>query len=564
MSNFTFRWLLLALGLLAGPVVAQPTWQWATPLNTTAPYSWPTFTEAEADAAGNTVVAGYFQGTVRVGNFTLTSAGGADVLVARISPTGQWLQAVQGGGAADDYAYDLALDAAGNATVAGVFEVSSSSQPGFTTTFGTTTLTATGSKDSFVATLSTGGTWTRVLRVGNTASCIVAAVRYEANGTLLVAGGFEGPSLTLGSTTLGSRARETPFVAQLTLGGQWQQAAAPAVTYLSNNANFGISEIARDPAGALVVAGVFRGTVQLDFYTLTNQSSSSTGDLFVGRLDNYGQWQQMAQGGGSSDDYPTAFVLTPAGEVLIGGALSGTSTARFGAFTAPLSGNNDAFVARLSPGGQWTQLLVGGGAGADDVTSLVLDAAGQVFAVGSFSVAPSGSATGITFGTTTLTSVGPSDNFVTRITPAGWGPMLQFGSASYDYLTAACALPTGGVAVVGAYYAGPIAFGSISLNDPNGNTYVAHLAGLGLATAAPTPAARFALAPNPATGTVRLTWPEASNSARPVKLLDALGREVRRQVLPARATAATLDVAGLTPGLYVVRCGAAATRLQVE
>jgi hypothetical protein len=537
-------------------------------LSITAPYSWPTFTEAEADAAGNTVVAGYFQGTVRVGNFTLTSAGGADVLVARVSPTGQWLQAVQGGGAADDYAYDLALDAAGNATVAGVFEVSSSSQPGFTTTFGTTTLTATGSEDSFVATLSTGGTWTRVLRVGNTASCIVAAVRYEANGNLLVAGGFEGPSLTLGSTTLGSttlgsRARETPFVAQLTPGGQWQQAAAPAVTYLSNNANFGISEIARDPAGALVVAGVFRGTVQLDFYTLTNQSSSSTGDLFVGRLDNYGQWQQMAQGGGSSDDYPTAFVLTPAGEVLIGGALSGTSTARFGAFTAPLSGNNDAFVARLSPGGQWTQLLVGGGLGADDVTSLALDAAGQVFAVGSFGNGPTGGVSA-TFGATTLTPVGFSDNFVARITPAGWGPVQSFGSAGFDFLTAACALPAGGMAVAGGYSMGPLVLGATSLNNPGGDVYVARFTGLGLATAAPTPAARFALAPNPATGAVHLTWPAASPAARLVQLFDALGREVRRQVLPARAIAATLNVAGLAPGLYVVSCGAATSRLQVD
>lgn len=74
----------------------------------------------------------------------------------------------------------------------------------------------------------------------------------------------------------------------------------------------------------------------------------------------------------------------------------------------------------------------------------------------------------------------------------------------------------------------------------------------------------FALAPNPTTGAVRLTWPGATAVSRPVQLLGAVGREVRRQVLPAHADAATLDVTGLAPGLYVGRCGAAASRLQVE
>ncbi len=74
----------------------------------------------------------------------------------------------------------------------------------------------------------------------------------------------------------------------------------------------------------------------------------------------------------------------------------------------------------------------------------------------------------------------------------------------------------------------------------------------------------FTLAPNPATAQVRLSWPEASAAPRPVLVLDGLGREVRRLLLPARATSAALDVAGLAPGFYVVHCGPAAARLVVE
>jgi hypothetical protein len=55
-----------------------------------------------------------------------------------------------------------------------------------------------------------------------------------------------------------------------------------------------------------------------------------------------------------------------------------------------------------------------------------------------------------------------------------------------------------------------------------------------------------------------------AGGAREVVVLDALGRAVRRQVVPARAAAVTLSVAGLAPGLYLVRCGAATGRLVVE
>ena len=47
-------------------------------------------------------------------------------------------------------------------------------------------------------------------------------------------------------------------------------------------------------------------------------------------------------------------------------------------------------------------------------------------------------------------------------------------------------------------------------------------------------------------------------------MTDALNRVVRRAALPAQATALTLDVTGLAPGVYTVRCAAATARLLVE
>ncbi|WP_210518184.1 FG-GAP-like repeat-containing protein [Hymenobacter terricola] len=80
-----------------------------------------------------------------------------------------------------------------------------------------------------------------------------------------------------------------------------------------------------------------------------------------------------------------------------------------------------------------------------------------------------------------------------------------------------------------------------------------------LATAPGTAPAVLAAYPNPATGRVTLALPPAATRA---ELLDALGRVVRS--VPAQAGAATLDVAGLAPGLYVVRAAGQVVHIQVE
>ena len=71
------------------------------------------------------------------------------------------------------------------------------------------------------------------------------------------------------------------------------------------------------------------------------------------------------------------------------------------------------------------------------------------------------------------------------------------------------------------------------------------------------------LFPNPARAHATLDVP-AAPQARPVEITDALGRLVSHSVLPANAPAAGIDLRGLMPGVYTVRCGGATTRLVIE
>jgi hypothetical protein len=82
-------------------------------------------------------------------------------------------------------------------------------------------------------------------------------------------------------------------------------------------------------------------------------------------------------------------------------------------------------------------------------------------------------------------------------------------------------------------------------------------------TVAVSPAAGLALFPNPAHATATLKV-AATAYDREVRLLDMRGREAARLLLPARAAAAVLPLAGLPAGVYAVRVGTATARLVVE
>ncbi|GAB3576007.1 T9SS type A sorting domain-containing protein [Hymenobacter daeguensis] len=560
------------LGLVAAPGVVHAqaqTWQWATaPTAIVDPGGAPNalggsgVSAIALDATGNTVVAGSFYGSITLGSTTLTSAGNTDIFVAKMSPTGEWLQAVRAGGPGEDVVMALKLDAAGNAVLAGRFGRIATVG---TATFGSTTLTVAGSNgnsDGFVARLSPGGQWLQAVQVGGTGSDQISAMDLDGAGNAVVVGNFTG-SVALGATTYSAPTGATHlFVAKLNLGtGTW--------TALNQGSSlFAVQPgaLVLDAAGNAVVAGRYSGSITLGGTTLTPTRSEGT---FVARLSAGGQWTQAVQPGQSPGSFAppsviNSLVVDAAGTVTMVGTLIESAT--FGSTTLTSAGTYDVFVAKLNAAGQWTQAVRAGGPVNDIPGSIALDAAGNAVITGLFG--PYGSYTQLTatFGNITLTSAGTYDAFVATLSPSGqWLQAVRAGGTGSD-VAGPLAIDAAGNITVGGSCTGPAAFGSTTLASTSsyGMAFVARLSSQALAAHTAAPAEPFSLAPNPATGTVHLTWPETSSAARPVQVFDALGREVRRQQLPARTTEATLDVAGLAPGLYMVRCGAAASRLQVD
>jgi len=165
------------------------------------------------DANGNSYVTGYFYNSATFGTTTLTSSGYADIFVAKLDSSGNWLWAKQAGGASFDYGYGIAVDDNGNSYITGVFEEIA--------TFGTTTLTSSGYEDIFVAKLDSNGNWLWVKQAGGTGwDDYGRGIAVDANGNSYVTGYFW-DSATFGTTTLTSSGNSDIYVAKLDCNGNW-------------------------------------------------------------------------------------------------------------------------------------------------------------------------------------------------------------------------------------------------------------------------------------------------------------------------------------------------------
>ncbi|MCC3155400.1 T9SS type A sorting domain-containing protein [Hymenobacter sp. BT770] len=469
-SAGTFRLLaLLALCWVVGPVAAQqaaPFFSSAISVGLTQggeSYAGATAT----DAQGNVYITGTFAGTLTIGGQTFTSrASHFDLFVAKYDAFGNNLWAVSAGGDSDDRANGLVLDASGNVYISGSHATEA--------TFGTITLPnavgqpgATWYSDAFVAKLDGAGHWLWATHAGGSGDDYGTDLAIDANGTLVLAGGFDSPTATFGAVQLtkASSVSFTPdlFVARLSATGAWL-----GVTAIGGTGAEEMGGVALDAAGNAYVCGAFTSpTIAFGSTVLSNANPSpgttpATSDLFVAKLTPAGTWQWATRAGGTSYDRAAGIAVDATGRAYITGGF-GNGTTAFGPTSLTNSGTAntlDVFVAALDAAGAWRWATQAGGPDAEAAMALALTAADEVVITGEF-LSRSAQFGPLTLANTSAAS--QSDAFLAKLDAAGaWQWALGTSGTGDESGTALILDPYGGIGVLGIYW-GPATFGSTTL-----------------------------------------------------------------------------------------------------
>ncbi|MBW6514902.1 MAG: hypothetical protein K0B87_09150 [Candidatus Syntrophosphaera sp.] len=176
-----------------------------------------------------------------------------------------------------------------------------------------------------------------------------------------------------------------------------------------------------DSAGNIYVTGWFKGTAVFGAFTL---NSNGYRDVFVAKADPDGNWLWANSAGGPGVDCGNCLDVDASGNSFVTGYFYASAT--FGGSVITSAGLSDIFVAKLDPAGNWVWASRAGGPYHDFGNAITVGGAGLIFVTGSFESIAS-------FGSTSLTSSGASDIFLTVLGELGaWLVAIRAGGPGWD------------------------------------------------------------------------------------------------------------------------------------
>ncbi|MBI2927273.1 MAG: SBBP repeat-containing protein [Verrucomicrobia bacterium] len=318
------------------------------------------------DADGNAYVTGSFTGTASFGQTTLTSAGGADIFLAKYDGEGNLRWGTRGGGSSDDLGRGVATDAAANVLLAGHFKETAS--------FADLNLVSAGGPDIVVAKFDPQGKLLWARAAGGAAADEASAVTTDSAGNVYVTGSFTGAA-RFGELALMSHGGSDVFIAKYDPLGQllWVKSGGGA-TQSSSGIGFGL---AVEEAGGVYVTGVVTGDALFDDSRLAHRGQ---GDVFVAKYAPDGQLLWAQSFGDVGPDQGRGVGVDAHGNLYVAGFYLERIT--FGATTFLSPGHADVFVAKLSSDGRVLWAVQAGGTAYKAANGLAVSPQGACFITG--------------------------------------------------------------------------------------------------------------------------------------------------------------------------------------
>ena len=382
-------------------------------------------TSLARDAAGNLYLGGAFEGSTDfdpgAGGQILTSLGGEDGFVVKLSAVGDFMWSRRLGGTSADQVTGVAVDATGRTYATGVFSGSADLLPAVGPT-----IVSTGGQDAFLLGLDAAGAVSFVFPIGGTGTDRANAIAVTSGGVVVVGGAFQGSAAFAGSTVtqLTSQGGGDAFLAGYATDGTlvWARGLG------------GIAEeeirsggLAPDGEGGVVATGTFTGTTDFDAGTgVASRTSLGGTDWFAVRYDGTGIFRSVFAVGSVAPDPAPRPAADPDGSLLVTGGFSGAVDFDPGSGSTVLAslgsgGATDAFVAKYTFAGglTWVSRFGEGTSVAERQNRGVAVApfsSGGVVAAGQFFGSPDFDPGTPAF---RLTSLGGADIFVVLLTSTG-------------------------------------------------------------------------------------------------------------------------------------------------
>ena len=355
------------------------------------------FTDVDVAPDGTVVVSGSTETNAVYSGNSFPGAGSSDVLVAKYAADGSlvWIRTV--GASAQDQAHAVAVDAAGDIFVTGLFR-GTNFYPN-----GTFISSAFGSRDAFISRYRPDGTVVWARSGGGLLTDSGNDVVPDGAGGAYFAGAV-GSSAIFGPIVVAGAGNEEAFAAHIDANGFYR--------WFTNSTTFGNNQhaqsIARGPNGDLYISGPFQGSFQFGGNTLTDTGQPATHDIFLAQISPLGRpgWIRQVAGDGDDGQANTRLATDQQGGIYLSGAIGGDT--KFSSISVTTNGNDDIFLAKYAPNGDVEWARSARGFGRDSASTVDVAPSGHIVLGGFFSAVANFDGTG-------LTSRGGLDIFTGRL-----------------------------------------------------------------------------------------------------------------------------------------------------
>ena len=407
------------------------------------------------DSSGNIIVTGdYVNNPMNIYaadgttvSFTLAVAGNYDSFIVKYNSSGTPLWVRRLAGTLGDISKSVSIDSSGNIIVTGTYLSSPLNIYAVDGTTVSSTLTNSGTTNSFLVKYNSSGTllWNR--KIGGTLNDDCRSVTTDLSRNIIVVGVYTSDPLNI----FGSDGT-TPFFTLVKIGSitclvvKYNSSGTPLwARRIGGSLNAVANRVITDSSENIIVVGGYTSD-PLNIYAADGTTVSFTlpnsgdNDGLIVKYDSNGTLLWARRIGGTGSDSIISGSIDSSGNIIVTGLYSASPLNIFAAdgttvsFTLTSSGTFDTYLVKYDSNGTllWARRM--GGGNRVDPFSVSTDLSGNIILVGTFNLSPmnfySADGTTVSF---TLNNKSSVNTFIVKYNSSGtplWGKILGVGNDS--------------------------------------------------------------------------------------------------------------------------------------